>query len=178
MRMVFKRVLLLGTLMSLALTGYANTSQVRNGLQLPGMFLGGASRTIRLQGASRIQEYDILAVFSLSTSATPKVLEVTPSFGPEQERFIREWFSKTANANHATAAPVKRQALAPSLQRRLQRNTTLPRGLERRVEPLPLALECQLPPVSNGLHRVILAGNVILLEDTTFRIVDLLRDVF
>jgi hypothetical protein len=177
--MVFKRVLLPGTLiMLLALTSFANTSQVKNGLQLPGMSEGGTSRILRLQGSSRIQEYDILSVFAVTTPGAPRALEVTPSFGPEQERFIREWFSKTANTSQVAPALAKRQTLAPSLQRRLQRNSTLPRGLERRVAPLPLALECQLPPISNGIHRVILAGNVILLEDATYRIVDLLRDVF
>ena len=176
--MVFKRALLLGTFMFSAIEVFANTSQVKNGLQLPGMFQGGTSRILRLQGTSRIQEFDILSVFSVSAADVPKSTGVTSWFGPEQERFIREWFSKTANTNNLAPALTKRQTLAPSLQRRLQRHTTLPRGLERRVEPLPLALECQLPPISNGMHRVILAGNVILLEDATFRIVDLLRDVF
>jgi hypothetical protein len=46
------------------------------------------------------------------------------------------------------------------------------------ASPLPLALEQQLSPITVGMRRVVLSGNVILLEVATARIVDLIRDVF
>jgi hypothetical protein len=72
----------------------------------------------------------------------------------------------------------KRDNLPPGLQRQLQRNGTLPPGLQKRIQPLPVALEQQLPHIGVGMRRVVLASNVILLEVSTARIVDLIRDVF
>lgn len=175
--MILRRALLVTTLMSLTLTGFAETLRPRNGLQQSGMFEGGPSRIIRYRTNSRIREYDILSVFSFRIGMIMSP-EKSSSFGPEQERFIREWFSKEANRGNLSPSLAMRESLPPSLLQRLQRNETLPAELEERIEPLPLALERQLPPISDRMHRVIFGGNVILLEDATFRIVDLIRDVF
>ena len=185
--MTFKRLFLLVALMSLSLTSFADTLRLRNGLQIAGMFEGGTSRIIRFRTDSGIQEYDILTVFALRFGDAPAAdspksratrPDVTSSFGPEQEHFIREWFARNMSRGNLPPGLAKRDTLPPGLQRKLQRNGTLPPGLERRVEPLPFPLERELPPISDGMHRVILAGNVILLEDVTSRIVDLIRDVY
>lgn len=186
--MTVKRVSLLVALMSLSLTAFGDTLRLRNGLQIAGMFEGGTSRIVRFRTDSGIQDYDILNVFSLRFGDSPAATDphksratrpdVTSSFGPEQERFIREWFARNRSRGNLPPGLAKRDTLPPGLQRQLQRNGTLPPGLERRVEPLPFPLERELPPISDGMHRVILAGNVILLEDATSRIVDLIRDVY
>src|SRR4029434_11102159 len=103
MKMVFKRITLLAAWMTLAITGFADTLQLKNGRRISGTFEGGTSRTVRFRSDSGVQEYDILtlsAVLISSTSTTTNaLLENTKntqeyhSFGPEQERFIREWFS-------------------------------------------------------------------------------------
>jgi hypothetical protein len=168
--MNLKRELLFTALMSLTLTGFADTLRLRNGLQVSGMYEGGSSRILRFRTDKGIQEYDILTVFAVRMGEIP-VANITSSFGPEQEQFIRNWFAKKGNVS-------RQRALPPGVQRELHRNGTLPPGLEERAEPLPIALEHQLPPIADGMHRIILAGNVILIEDATSRIVDLIRDVF
>ena len=184
--MVFKRIALLAAWMTLAITGFADTLKLKNGHQISGTFEGGTSRIVRFRSDSGVQEYDILTVSAVlisSTSTTNVVAEQarnTPeySFGPAEERLIREWFSTQSNYSNLPPGLAKRDNLPPGLQRQLQRNGTLPPGLQKRVQPLPLGLEQQLPPIMVGMRRVVLSGNVILLEAATAKIVDLIRDVF
>jgi hypothetical protein len=185
--MVFKRITVLAAWMTLVITGFADTLQLKNGRQISGTFEGGTARIVRFRSDSVVQEYDILTVSAVLISGTSTKTNVvserarnTPeydSFGPEQERFIREWFSTQSNYSNLPPGLAKRDNLPPGLQRQLQRNGTLPPGLQKRVQPLPLALEQQLP-IMVGMRRVVLSGNVILLEIATARIVDLIRDVF
>jgi hypothetical protein len=188
MRMGLKCITLFAASMTLAITGFADTLQFKNGRRISGTFEGGNSRTVRFRSDSGVHEYDILtlsAVLISSTSgATTPVSENvsnTPEyhfFGPEQERLIREWFTSRSNYNNLPPGLAKRDSLPPGLQRQLHRDRTLPPGLQKRLQPLPLALEQQLPPISVGMRRVVLSGNVILLQVATARIIDLIRDVF
>jgi hypothetical protein len=188
MKMVFKRITLLAAWMTLAITGFADILQLKNGRQISGTFEGGTSRIVRFRSDSGVQEYDILTLsavqISSSSASTNVVTEnarnrrEVDSFGPGEERLIREWFSTRSNYNNLPPGLAKRDSLPPGLQRQLQRNGTLPPGLQKRVQPLPLALEEQLPPIMVGMRRVVLSSNVIILEVSTARIVDLIRDVF
>src|SRR5262245_29981880 len=184
--MVFKRITLLAAWMTLAITGFADILKLKNGRQISGTFEGGTPRIVRFRSDSGVQEHDIFTVSAVVISGTsttnpvPELTRNTPeySFGPAQERLIREWFSSRSNYSNLPPGLAKRDSLPPGLQRQLQRNGTLPPGLQKRVQPLPYALEQQLPPVLGGMRRVILSGNVILLEEATARIIDLIRDVF
>ena len=70
----------------------------------------------------------------------------------------------------------KKQELPPGLAAQLQRNGTLPPGLEKRS--LPARLEQQLPPVREGHERSMLDDlTVVLVETATKRIVDIIFDV-
>jgi hypothetical protein len=169
--MVVNRALLLVSLMSLCLTAFADTSRLRNGLQISGMFDGGTSRYLRVRTERGIEEFDIVRAFD---SRMPRAANL--SFGPEQERFIREWFSKQVSQHQLPEALATHESLPPGLE--LERNHTLPADLKQRLQPLPLALEHQLPGISGDVSRVVVAGNVLLLEESTARIVDLIRDVF
>lgn len=62
--------------------------------------------------------------------------------------------------------------LPPGLEKQLQRNGTLPPGLQKRVEPFPVELEQQLPPLPSGHSRVIVAGRALIL-DRNNKILDL-----
>ena len=99
-------------------------------------------------------------------------------FGKDQARIIREWFSVKQNLDGLPPGLAKREQLPPGLQRQLERNGELPPGLQKKVQPLPPALEIKLPRVPDGCRRVVISGNVILLEIQTARIVDILVNVF
>jgi len=69
----------------------------------------------------------------------------------------------------------KRNSLPPGLQKQLDRNGTLPPGLAKRG--LPSELEAQLPPPVEGTERVIAGNDVVLVEQATGIILDILKDV-
>jgi len=54
--------------------------------------------------------------------------------------------------------------LPPGLEKHLQRNGTLPPGLQKRVQPFPVELTRQLPPLPSGYSRVILEGRALILN--------------
>src|SRR4029078_7330978 len=97
-------------------------------------------------------------------------------FAPRERQLIRECMA--VGQSGLPPGLAKKDRLPPGLERQLQRNGTLPPGLQKRVQPLQYALEQQLPAVLIGMRGVVLAGHVILLDEGTARIVDLIRDVF
>ena len=69
----------------------------------------------------------------------------------------------------------KRERLSPGLERQLQKNGTLPPGIAKRE--LPPGLAARLGPVPKGKERVIVGGDVALIDIATGVIVDILKDV-
>ncbi|MFQ5664345.1 MAG: hypothetical protein ACE5HL_10985 [Terriglobia bacterium] len=99
------------------------------------------------------------------------------AFGKKQEKKIRDWFANKANLQGLPPGLAKREQLPPGLQRHLEKNGTLPPGLQKRLQPLPQELESRLPQTGKGVRRVVVAGNVILLEERTGKILDIIQDV-
>ena len=69
----------------------------------------------------------------------------------------------------------KKESLPPGLQKQLEKNGTLPPGLAKR--DLPYDLERQLSSIAKGHKRVIVDRDVVLMEETTGLILDVIRDV-
>ena len=69
----------------------------------------------------------------------------------------------------------KKSQLPPGLQKQLDRNGTLPPGLAKRS--LPSDLERRLPPVNNGMERVIADTHVLLVDKATGIIRDIIKDI-
>lgn len=99
------------------------------------------------------------------------------AFGKEHEKSIRGWFGSKKNLKGLPPGLAKREELPPGLQRQLERNGRLPYGLQKRLEPLPPALEARLPKVPDGVKRGVFNGNVIIVEERTSRILDIIKDV-
>ncbi len=100
---------------------------------------------------------------------------VVPALGRGEQERIRNWFR-----GHRGGLPpglAKREQLPPGLQRHLEKNGVLPPGLQKMVQPLPAPLEQELPKLPVGYRRYVIAGHVILVEERTARIVDIVRDV-
>src|SRR3989304_1013693 len=85
-----------------------------------------------------------------------------PVFAASEVTLIQRWFR--TNQGGMPPGLAKRETLPPGLQKQLERNGTLPPGLQKKIQPLPVVLERQLPPVPTGYRRVVIAGNVILME--------------
>jgi hypothetical protein len=49
----------------------------------------------------------------------------------------------------------------------LQERGTLPPGLQKKIVPLPVDLTRRLPPSPTGCSRVIIGGNIVLIDIKT-----------
>ena len=99
------------------------------------------------------------------------------AFGKAHEKTIRDWFGNKQNLQGLPPGLAKRDELPPGSQKYLEKNGTLPPGLQKRMQPLPLALDKQLPKTREGTKRVVVGGNVVLVEERTSKILDIVRDV-
>ena len=112
-------------------------------------------------------------------SAGDKVREVLPASEPAfttaQRTTITRWF--TTNKSNLPPGLAKRETLPPGLERQLREKGTLPPGLQKKIQPLPVALERELPQLPTGYRRVVIAGNVIVMNPTTGLIYDIVRNV-
>jgi len=112
-------------------------------------------------------------------TAGDKVRQVLPAsepvFATREVSIIQGWFR--TNLNNLPPGLAKRETLPPGLQKQLVQRGTLPPGLQKKIQPMPLALERQLSPIPTGYRRVVVAGNVILMNPTTGLIYDIVRNV-
>ena len=99
------------------------------------------------------------------------------SFGRRDERVIRDWFSRSQNLAGLPPGLAKRESLPPGLQKQVMRRGTLPPGLESKLHPLPDTLARQLPRLPDGIRRVVVDRDVLLVENRNDRILDILRNV-
>ena len=123
-----------------------------------------ASRFMTVSG----NRVDVLTVWTPVVSS-----DSTASFGLEQVAFIRDWLSRQAKLGTLPLEMVRHET--PPL---LRPNGILPADLRELAQPLPPALERELPALSGNLRRVIVFGAVVLLEEDTSRIVDVIPGAF
>ncbi len=101
--------------------------------------------------------------------------ESEPVFTVEERLVIHSWAQNGRSGLPPGLA--KRDQLPPGLQKHLQKHGTLPPGLQKKVQPLPVALERQLHVLPTGYRRVVIGGNIILMNEKTALIYDIVRDV-
>ena len=130
----------------------------------------------------------LLAVAGLSTpswsaqkkrTAGDKVREVLPEgepvFSVHEQTILKNYFRD--NRSGLPPGLAKRDRLPPGLERQVQKRGTLPPGLQKKVQPLPPELERRLSVLPTGYRRVVIAGNVILMNEKTSLIYDIVRNV-
>ena len=98
-----------------------------------------------------------------------------PVFSAHEVTVIQGYFR--TNSSKLPPGLAKRDTLPPGLEKQLVKNGKLPPGLQRKIQPLPIELERQLTVLPTGYRRVVIAGNVILMNQTTGLIYDLIRNV-
>ena len=111
-------------------------------------------------------------------------------FDAIQRRLIEDFFGRRAQdaynyrdddefrGKHGKDLPpglAKKDHLPPGLAKQLARNGTLPPGLAKR--DLPYELESRLEPLPPGRRRVIVDGDVLLIDVATNVILDILYGV-
>lgn len=101
--------------------------------------------------------------------------EWDPVFTRRERTLIANWFG--TNRSSLPPGLAKRDRLPPGLEKQLRERGTLPPGLQKRMQPLPYDLERQLRRLPRGYRRVIVGGSVILMEERSALIYDIIRNV-
>ncbi len=96
-------------------------------------------------------------------------------FTRDERILITDWFRRY----HSDLPPglAKRDRLPPGLEKQLRERGTLPPGLQKRVQPLPWELERRLRRLPRGYRRFIIGRNVILMDEGTAVIYEIIRNV-
>lgn len=111
-------------------------------------------------------------------TAGEKVREVLPRaeqvFTREEQVIVKSWFRD--NRTGLPPGLAKREKLPPGLERQLRQRGKLPPGLQKKIQPLPPELERKMRVLPTGYRRVVIAGNVILMNEKTSVIYDIIRN--
>jgi Ni/Co efflux regulator RcnB len=88
----------------------------------------------------------------------------------DHDRELRGWYR--ANYNNLPPGLAKRDRLPPGLERQLVVRGTLPPGLRRQMHPCPVQVEQVLPPPPPGYMHTIIGGHIVLVNRSTFFVLD------
>ena len=83
---------------------------------------------------------------------------------------MRGWYRQ--NYKHLPPGLAERDRLSPGLERQLVVRGTLTPGLRRKMQRCPEDMESPLPPPPPDCEHVLIGGHVVLLNRTTFLVVD------
>jgi hypothetical protein len=114
-----------------------------------------------------------------SKTVGEKIREALPEaqmvFTKEERTLVTNWFRD--NRRGLPPGLAKRERLPPGLEKQLRERGHLPPGLQKKIQPLPPALERQMRILPTGFRRVVVAGNVLLMNEKTAEIYDIVRNV-
>jgi hypothetical protein len=139
-----------------------------------------ATKSIDLQSGREHLYLLAFAIVSLvGVNSTVALAKDRPAyFLPEERRIIEHYYRSGGPSKGLPPGLAKRGGkLPPGLQKHLEKNGRLPPGLQKRLEPLPQDLEARLPRLPDSWERVILDRDVILVDQRSNRILDILENV-
>jgi hypothetical protein len=139
-----------------------------------------AAKSIVLRGAKEQLFLLALAAVSLfGIGSTIAFAKDRPAyFLPEERRIIENYYRSGGPSKGLPPGLAKRGGnLPPGLQKHLEKNGRLPPGLQKRLEPLPQDLEARLPRLPDYWERVILDRDVVLVDQRSNRILDIIENV-
>jgi Ni/Co efflux regulator RcnB len=86
---------------------------------------------------------------------------------------MRDWYHDHDHDNHLPPGLAKRDQLPPGLEKQLRVRGTLPPGLRKKMAPCPEELERRLPPPPVGCAHVVIGGHVVLVNRSTYLVMDI-----
>jgi len=97
-------------------------------------------------------------------------------FRSHDREFVSTYYSK-----HGSGLPpglAKRGGnLPPGLEKQLERNGTLPPGLQKKLQPCPVEITRELPPLPPTYQRSVIGAHIVVFNKNTNIIVDVMKDV-
>ncbi len=110
-------------------------------------------------------------------TAGDTVREVLPPSEPVFTQTERVVITQWSQGHHEGLPPglAKKDRLPPGLEKQLYKRGTLPPGLQKKCQPLPVVVEKQMRVLPTGYRRVVVGGNVIIMNEKTAMIYDIVR---
>ena len=97
-------------------------------------------------------------------------------FRAQDREIVTSYYSK-----HGSGLPpglAKRGGdLPPGLEKQLERNGTLPPGLQKKLQPCPVEITRQLPPLPADYERSVIGAHIVVFNRNTSVIVDVMANV-
>lgn len=135
-----------------------------------------------------ILAFALIAFYALPAKAADKALDAAGKriihrvFNETEKAIIEEYFGKKVLGDEGgkkgkggkkmPPGLAKRDELPPGLARQVERNGHLPPGLAKR--DLPDDLKKRLPPAGKGVKRVIAGDDIVLIEEATDIVLDVI----
>jgi|KBSMisStaDraftv2_1062788.scaffolds.fasta_scaffold04566_12 hypothetical protein len=98
------------------------------------------------------------------------------AFRSQDRSIVTTYYSK-----HGSGLPpglAKRGGdLPPGLEKQLERNGALPPGLQKKLQPCPVEITRELPPLPPTYQRSIIGAHIVIFNKDTNIIVDVMKDV-
>lgn len=95
------------------------------------------------------------------------------SFRDAEIRIIQEYYRP--NGGNPPPAKSASTPVPPGLESKLKRNAPLPTGIAKHLASLPEDLDRRLLPIWEGLRRVAVGYTVLLVEEKSDRVVDMVK---
>ena len=128
----------------------------------PAVFLTLMSSAAFAQGRGQGQERDRS---DNHAKAGVQNVSVQVVFSSRERDILRGWYGE--HKNNLPPGLAKRDRLPPGLESQLRERGTLPPGLQKKIMPVPVDLARRLPPPPSGCSRVIIGGNIVLMDTKT-----------
>lgn len=88
---------------------------------------------------------------------------------------MRGWYHEHDRDDHLPPGLARRDQLPPGLERQLRVRGTLPPGLRKKMRPCPEEIERRLPPPPRGCEHVLLGGHIVLMNRSTYMVMDIIH---
>jgi hypothetical protein len=97
-------------------------------------------------------------------------------FRPQDREYISSYYSKHGKGMPPGQAK-KNSNLPPGLEKQLERNGALPPGLRKKMQPAPVEITRQLPPLPPDYQRSVIGASIVVFNVKTNIVVDVMADV-
>ena len=88
---------------------------------------------------------------------------------------MRDWYHDHDRDDRLPPGLAKRDQLPPGLERQLRVRGTLPPGLRKKMRPCPEEIERRLPPPPQGCEHVVIGGHVVLMNRSSYVVMDIIH---
>lgn len=97
-------------------------------------------------------------------------------FRQQDREVVTTYYSK--HGSHVPPGQAKRAGdLPPGLEKQLERKGTLPPGLQKKLQPCPVEITRELPPLPPDYQRSVIGAHIVVFNRNTNIIVDVMKDV-